>query len=62
MIDVNNLYKTFPLHLNAFYIPLDAVRGILIGSVVVLAPLVSLIYQLAGFHAMLGKLGLLNMT
>jgi hypothetical protein len=45
-----------PIHTKALYIPLDAVRGILIGSVVVLVPLVSLIYQLAGFHSMLGEL------
>ena len=44
-----------PIHTNALYIPLDGVRGILIGSVVVLVPLVSLIYQLAGFHSMLGE-------
>jgi hypothetical protein len=53
---VNADYMKLPIHTQALYIPLDAVRGILIGSVVVLVPLVSLIYQLAGFHSMLGEL------
>jgi hypothetical protein len=32
-------------------VPLDAVRGVLIGSVALLAPLVVMVYQLAIFHA-----------
>ena len=52
---VNEEYNTFPIHKSALYVPLEGVRGILIGSVAVLVPLVCLIYQLAGFHMMLGK-------
>ena len=56
--DVNAEYNTFPTHQSALYLPLEGVRGVLIGSVAILVPLVSLIYQLAGFHSMLGKINI----
>lgn len=44
------------VHSDVLHLSLNGIRGILIVSVVLLAPLVGIIYQLAGFHTMLCKL------
>jgi hypothetical protein len=50
----NRASNRSPIHRDSLHLNINGIRGILITSIIVLLPLVLLIYQLAGFHTMLG--------